>query len=152
VVGIDLCSWGGKAARLQSVSYQRFCSCGERGVGDWTPAHYDTPWQVCRGICTRSMIMVFASSSCSLWQVRVSNTINIRRWVWCTVVHCVVGVGCVDRPDHPSGNMGSLSQLSRLLACPVQACACMETACPGFCLLWLWHSIQVRSMLDCNTV
>jgi hypothetical protein len=28
-----------------NVSYQLFCSCGERGVRDRTPAHYDTLWK-----------------------------------------------------------------------------------------------------------
>jgi hypothetical protein len=37
-----------QALRVLSVSYQLFCSGGERGVGVWTPAHYGTPWKVCR--------------------------------------------------------------------------------------------------------
>jgi hypothetical protein len=94
---------------VERVSYQLFCSCGERGVGNWTPAHYDTPWQVCRGICTRSIIMIFASSSCNLWQVRVSNrtlpvlyageyridtTIALRSWRCEDVTRLVAVWGC----------------------------------------------------------
>jgi hypothetical protein len=55
------------------VSHQLFCSGGERGVGGWTHAHYGTPWQVCSGMCTRSMIRNFASSSCNPWQARISH-------------------------------------------------------------------------------